>query len=93
MNKGMASRDFHGLMKIVLGFTFPFFFLIHWNGFLSFIWYEPLKKLGLETYFLAQMLASLLSAAIIFNGLFPLIHIVIGWFTASEDPAPSDTEE
>ena len=92
MSNEMPSRDLEGLVKIVLGFTFPIFFLIHWNGFLAFTWYEPLSWLGMETMFLPQMLAALLSATIIYAGLYLLSQIVIGLISVVEGPGSSEAE-
>ena len=93
MSNGMPSRDLEGLVKIVLGFTFPFFFLIHWNGFLHFTWYVPLSWLGLETMFLPQMLGALTSASILYAGLYLLSQIVIGLISVVEGPGSSEAEE
>ena len=68
--KPKDKHDLQGLVKIVLAVCFPFFFLIHWNGFLSFTWYPVLETIGVQDMGMWQFIASFISASIIFAGLY-----------------------
>ena len=78
MTQTTPKRDLQGLANLILGISFPFFYLLHWNGLLSFTWYIPLGWVGMQDSGILQMLASLVSAVIIYAGLFLLAQILIG---------------
>jgi len=85
-------KTMRALLYAVLIGSFPFFFLLHWNGMFSFTYWWLLERINGTQSFLPQVIAAFLSAVIIYSVPVLLFELIVRLGANRSHPKKESTE-